>query len=183
MIPGIDASQLADLEGALVTAGLLLLVGLLVTRVAAPATFRDVQATVAGFGPALGGGVAVLATVASLWFSKGTHFPPCELCWYQRIAMYPLAVVLPMAAWRHDRGIRPYGLVLASLGLIVSTWHNFIETFPERDPGGCDPTNPCTIRWVEGLGFWTIPRMAFVCFLLVIAALLIDRPATTSESS
>ena len=59
----------------------------------------------------------------------------------------------------------------------MSAWHNFIETFPDQDPGGCEATNPCTIRWVEGLGFWTIPRMTFVCFLLVISFLLLDRPA------
>lgn len=113
---------------------------------------------------------------ASLWFSEVAHFPPCELCWYQRIAMYPLAVVLPIAAVRRDAGIRTYGLVLAALGLAVSAWHIFIETFPDRDPGGCDPTNPCTIRWVEGLGFWTIPRMAALSFCLIIAALVLDRP-------
>jgi disulfide bond formation protein DsbB len=160
------------------------LVALVVVRLAAPASFARLREEVAGYGLALGGCVAVVATAGSLWFSEGAHFPPCELCWYQRIAMYPLAVVLPMAAWRRDLAIRPYALVVASLGLLVSAWHNLIETFPEHDPGGCDPTNPCTIRWVEGLGFWTIPRMAFVAFLLVIAALLLDRPAperTTHE--
>jgi hypothetical protein len=70
-----------------------------------------------------------------------------------------------------------HGIALAALGLLISAWHNVIETFPERDLGGtCDPSNPCTIRWVEGLGFWTIPRLAFACFALVLAALLFDRP-------
>jgi disulfide bond formation protein DsbB len=130
---------------------------------------------VAGQGAALAGGVALLASGTSLWFSKGAHLPPCELCWYQRIAMYPLAVVLPIAAVRRDRSVRPYAAVLAGLGLAVNAWHNLVETFPDRAGGGCDPTNPCTVRWVEGLGFWTIPRMAGVCFLLVLAALALDR--------
>jgi len=120
----------------------------------------------------------VLATAGSLWFSEGAHFPPCELCWYQRIAMYPLALLLVMAAVRRDSAIRPYGMALAGVGLAVSLWHSFIEAFPDRDPGGCDPNNPCTIRWVEGLGVWTIPRMAAVCFLLILVVLALDRPPT-----
>jgi hypothetical protein len=162
----------------LVTAGLLGLVVLAVVRVVAPDAFRSFREQIAGQGPALGAIVAVLATAASLWYSEGAHFPPCELCWYQRIAMYPLALVLVMAAVRRDAGIRPYGMALAGVGLAVSLWHNYIETFPERDPGGCDPDNPCTIRWVEGLGFWTIPRMAAVCFLLILVVLALDRPPT-----
>ncbi len=114
--------------------------------------------------------------LGSLWFSEGAHFPPCEWCWYQRIAMYPLALILTVAAFRRDPGVRPYGLALAGVGLVVSAWHNVIETFPDLHAGSCDPANPCTIRWVEGLGFWTIPRMAFVAFALVFTALLIDRP-------
>jgi disulfide bond formation protein DsbB len=170
------ASQVADLEGTATTAGILLLVALGVLRVLSATRFRALRRSVHGSGIGLAGGVAVLATAASLWFSEGAHFPPCELCWYQRIAMYPLAVILPLAAFRHDTSIRLYGLVVAGLGLAVSLWHNFVETFPGRSSGGCDPTNPCTIRWVEGLGFWTIPRMAAVSFALVLAALLLDRP-------
>ena len=85
-------------------------------------------------------------------------------------------LILTVAAFRRDPGVRPYGLALAGVGLVGSAWHNVIETFPDLDAGSCDPTNPCTIRWVEGLGFWTIPRMAFVAFALVFTALLIDRP-------
>lgn len=173
----IDAPQVADVEGTAATAAVLLLVAVLVVRVAAPAGFARLRGAMAGAGPALGGGVAVLATAGSLWFSEAAHFPPCELCWYQRIAMYPLAVILVIAAVRRDAGIRPYGLALAGIGLAVSAWHNYIETFPSRDPGGCDPSNPCTIRWVEGLGFWTIPRMAAVSFVLIVVVLLLDRPA------
>jgi len=174
---GITPTQIADIEGTAATAGVLLLVLLVALRIASPTRFREAQEQVAGYGPALGGLVAVIATVGSLWYSEGAHFPPCELCWHQRIAMYPLAVMLPLAALRRDHAVRPYAIAIAVVGLAVSAWHNLLETIPDLDPGGCDPTNPCTIRWVEGLGVWTIPRMAFVSFALVIATLLIDRPA------
>jgi disulfide bond formation protein DsbB len=173
----VDAGQVADVEGTLVTAGVLGLVALGVTRLVAPDAFVRFRGAFAGGGPVVGGLVAVLATLGSLWFSEAAHFPPCELCWYQRIAMYPLALILPIAAWRRDPSIRLYGIVLAAVGLAISAWHNIVETFPERDLGGaCDPSNPCTIRWVEGLGFWTIPRMAFASFAFVLVALILDRP-------
>ena len=160
----------------------LALVVALLLRVASRDRFEVARAHLLGAGVALAGIVAVTATVGSLWFSKGAHFPPCELCWYQRIAMYPLALVLPIAAWRRDTSIRAYGIALATGGLLISAWHNYIETFPSRDPGGCDPTNPCTVRWVEGLGFWTIPRMAAVAFVLILTLLGLDRPLRQDPS-
>jgi len=172
----VDASQVADVLGTLATFGALVVVGLVGLRAVAPATFRWMQGMLAGTGATLAGAVAVVATLGSLWFSEGAHFTPCELCWYQRIAMYPLAVILPMAAWRGYRAIRPYAFVLAGIGIAISSWHNLIETNPDLSSGGCDPNNPCTLRWVEGLGFWTIPRMALVSFALVIALLAVDRP-------
>lgn len=178
-----DASQVADLEGTAATAGVAALVVLVVLRVVAPARFADLRRALTGYGYLLAGGVAVIALVGSMWFSDVADFPPCKYCWYQRIAMYPLAVVLPLAAWRKDAAVRFYGIVIAGLGLAVSAYHNYIETFPEASHGGCDPTNPCTIRWVEGLGFWTIPRMAAVCFALIIAFLLLDRPPSQSEEN
>jgi disulfide bond formation protein DsbB len=178
---GIDAPQIADVQGTVATAGALFLAGLVALRLVSPARFRSFRGLLQGSGSALAAVVAIVATVGSLWYSEGAHFPPCELCWYQRIAMYPLALLLPVAAWRRDDGFRLYGVVLAGAGLAVSAWHNYIETFPDRDPGGCDPTNPCTIRWVEGLGFWTIPRMAALSFVLILTFLLLDRPPEPEE--
>ncbi|MFZ6005695.1 MAG: disulfide bond formation protein B [Actinomycetota bacterium] len=160
---------------------MLALLAVLALRLVAPARLAAMRQTMTSAGPALAGGVALVAMGGSLWFSEGAHFPPCELCWYQRIAMYPLAVMLPIAAWRGDASVRRYALVIGVIGLAVSAWHNLIETFPSLDSGSCDPTNPCTLRWVEGLGFWTIPRMAFVAFSLVIVTLVLDRP--TPEGS
>ena len=171
-----DAPQVADVLGTLATFGALVVIGLGVLRVAAPATFGWVRESATGTGAYLAGAVAIVATLGSLWFSEGAHFNPCELCWYQRIAMYPLAVLLPVGAVRGDGSVRLYAFVMAGIGLAISTYHNAIETFPDLSSGGCDPTNPCTLRWVEGLGFWTIPRMAFVAFALVIALLALDRP-------
>jgi disulfide bond formation protein DsbB len=172
-----SAAEVADVEGTLATAGALFLVAVVVLRVAAPAWSEALRDALRGPAIAMAGVVALAATAGSLWFSEGAGFPPCKLCWYQCIAMYPLALLLLVAAARRDRSVRPHAFVLAGAGLVVSAWHNVIETFPSWEGGGgCDPTNPCTIRWVEGLGFWTIPRMALLSFALVLALLLLDHP-------
>ena len=120
--------------------------------------------------------VAAVCTAGSLYLSEVAHFPPCRLCWYQRIAMYPLVPILGLAAWRRDGRIWPYGVMVASMGAAISTYHVLLERFPDTlETGACDPANPCTIIWVERLGYLTIPTMAFSGFALIITLLLLAR--------
>src|SRR5690606_15894336 len=79
--------------------------------------------------------VAVVAMLGSLYYSEVADFPPCRLCWYRRIGMYPLAVVLPIAAWRRDRQVRWYALPLAVAGGAVSIYHILVERFPSLESG------------------------------------------------
>ena len=67
--------------------------------------------------------VAMVALGGSLFFSEIMMFEPCKLCWFQRICMYPLALLLGIAAYRNDRGIIPYVRVLAGFGMCISLWH------------------------------------------------------------
>jgi len=77
-------------------------------------------------------GVAALATAGSLFFSEYAKFVPCGLCWYQRIAMYPLSVILLIAAVRRDYAAAArFGLPLVAFGAAVSVWHNYVERHPE----------------------------------------------------
>ena len=117
--------------------------------------------------------IALLAVIGSLYFSEVKGFAPCVLCWFQRIAMYPLVPLLGLAAVRRDQAIRLYGVVLAGLGAPVSIWHLFVERFPHLEGSSCDPLNPCSIIWVERFGYLTIPAMALSGFALVIALLLL----------
>lgn len=174
MDPG-TPERVADVLGVLAIGGVLAAVVLVVGLVVPTLRARIVESLV-GTATVLALGVAVVATFFSLWFSEAAGFPPCELCWYQRIAMYPLVAVLAVAAWkRHEASGRLIAFVVAGAGLAVNTWHNVVETFPDSGTGGgCDPTNPCTLRWVEGLGFWTIPRFATVCFVLILVLTAID---------
>src|SRR5690606_41728358 len=122
--------------------------------------------------------VAVVATLGSLYYSEIADFPPCRLCWFQRIGMYPLAVVLPIATWRRDRQVRWYALPLAVAGGAVSIYHVLVERFPSLESGSCEITYPCSIIWVERLGYMTIPTMALSGFAIV--ALLLALPQETS---
>lgn len=146
-----------------------LVVGLLV-----PASRAFLLARLGGQGLPFAWLVALVAMLGSLYLSEVAHLPPCRLCWFQRVAMYPLVVVLGIGWLRRDDGARLPGLVLAGIGLAVNLWHVAVEIRPSLEGSSCDPLNPCSLRWVEQLGFWTIPRMATVAFALVIAALTVD---------
>jgi disulfide bond formation protein DsbB len=125
---------------------------------------------------ALAAVVALVATLGSLYFSEVAHFTPCKLCWYQRIALYPLAPMLGLAAFRRDAWIRVYGMVAAAVGAVISTYHVILERYPTLESSVCDPTNPCTLVWVKRFGYLTIPGMALSGFALILVLLAVARP-------
>jgi disulfide bond formation protein DsbB len=139
----------------------------------------DVRASLGESGIALGAVVALTATVGSLYLSEGAHFTPCLLCWYQRAAMYPLALILLVAAVRRDWHVRPYALALALVGPVVSVYHYLIERRPGLEIGGsCSAVGPpCSARYIEDMfGYVSIPFMALSAFALVATLLVVARP-------
>ena len=113
--------------------------------------------------------VALVATLGSLYLSEVANFVPCTLCWYQRIAMYPLVPLLAVAVWRREPPARmaPYVLALAVPGGLVSIYHVLVERFPDLDAGACAVGVPCSFIWVERFGYLTIPAMALSAFVLI----------------
>lgn len=120
--------------------------------------------------------VALIATIGSLYFSEIVRFEPCRLCWYQRIAMYPLAVILLVAAARRDPGVRWYAAPLAGIGAVISTYHYVLEWFPQLESGACGVGPPCTLVWFREFGFVSLPYLALSAFLLILALLWIAAP-------
>ncbi len=118
--------------------------------------------------------VALVATLGSLYYSEVRHFIPCTLCWYQRIAMYPLAVLLGIATWRADAGIRPYALTLSLLGLFWSSYHLLELWVPGLAPSVCRGPIPCNVEYIPS---FPIPLQAGIAFLLISLALWRVRPA------
>jgi disulfide bond formation protein DsbB len=116
--------------------------------------------------------VALVSMSGSLYLSEVAGFQPCVLCWYQRIAMYPLVVVLGIAAVRGDVGVRRYVAPVAAIGAAVSVWHIGVERLPGLPSGSCSLSAPCDLIWVERFGFVTIPVMALAGFLAILTLLL-----------
>jgi len=121
--------------------------------------------------------VAIVATAGSLYFSESAGFVPCRLCWFQRIAMYPLGVILLVAAIRKDRDVRWYVVPVASLGLIVSGYHMLLEWKPSLEGGACGVGPSCADIWFREFGFVTLAVMAACGFIAIIT--LVMMTATT----
>ncbi|RIX48604.1 disulfide bond formation protein B [Paenibacillus nanensis] len=118
--------------------------------------------------------VAVVATLGSLYFSEIRGFIPCELCWYQRILMYPLSVILGIAAFYDEHAIRKYVLPLSILGMLVSSFHYMeqkIPGFAAIKP--CTKGVPCSGQYINWWGFVTIPFLALTAFTIITVLLLV----------
>lgn len=126
--------------------------------------------------------VAAVATLGSLYLSEVANFPPCRLCWVQRVFMYPLAPLLFVAGRRASARLLMAGMAMATVGGLVSTWHVLIERYPSLESGAtCDPTNPCSLIWVEHFGYLTIPAMALSGFAAIVALTAISLRAANTR--
>ena len=144
--------------------------------------WRFVRESLSGNELWIGFAVAFVATAGSLYFSEIAHYVPCKLCWFQRIAMYPL-VLLALPAFRRDRPAAWYFLPLPVVGLGVALWHIGVERGLVQDTKSCLISAPggCATRWIEELGYITIPTLSATAFALIasLLALGVSRPAVS----
>jgi len=125
--------------------------------------------------------VSIAATVGSLYFSEVRMFVPCALCWWQRILMYPLVVVLGVATVRQDLTAWRTALPLSLIGLGTATYHYLLQKVPGlAPPASCASGVPCNVQYIDWFGFVTIPFLAGVAFLIITVAML--RLAWTERS-
>ena len=119
--------------------------------------------------------VSATATAGSLFFSEVANFVPCELCWYQRIFMYPLAIVTLLAALANDHRVARYLLPLPLIGAGISVYHLLVENGVVHEAQSCRISAPggCAIKWINEFGYVTIPTLALTGFALVFAFLLL----------
>ncbi len=135
--------------------------------------------------------VAITATSGSLFMSEfGEHWIPCRWCWFQRIFMYSLAVILTVAAIRRDRGVKWFAVPLAILGLFTSLWHILIEHRVVEESSACVDVQSCANPWRVSFGTLdfstgtlvtsgmpiTLAVMAFCGFAAILALLLTPEP-------
>lgn len=121
--------------------------------------------------------VALTATLGSLYFSEVRHFIPCVLCWYQRILMYPLAIITLVGIIERDEFLPTYVLPFSLMGICVSAYHYAIQLGVFGNTTACTVGIPCNARYVNYLGFITIPFMALIAFILITIIMLATRRA------
>lgn len=112
--------------------------------------------------------VAFTATLGSLYFSEVRQYEPCELCWYQRILMYPLVLILGVAYVQKNAKIAVTTLTFSIIGFCISTYHYSIQKldFMQEVAPACGRVS-CTGEYINYLGFITIPFLALVAFVLI----------------
>jgi disulfide bond formation protein DsbB len=113
--------------------------------------------------------LSVIATLGSLYFSNIMMLPPCSLCWWQRICMYPLSLIFVIAFLRKDANCLYYSTPLVVIGFLISSYHNLLYYgFIEKSFIPCTAGVSCTSIQLEWLGFITIPLMALTSFSILL---------------
>jgi disulfide bond formation protein DsbB len=157
--------------GQALAAGLLLVLVLRLARLRQPA--RALGRLLEGYELWLAFVVAAIATGGSLFFSEIAGFVPCELCWYQRVCMYPLAIATLLAALADDPRAASYLLPLPVAGAGVAVYHLLVENGVVEQTRACLVSAPggCATRWIDEFGYVTIPVLALTGFALAFAFL------------
>jgi disulfide bond formation protein DsbB len=120
--------------------------------------------------------VASVATFGSLFFSEVMKYPPCTLCWYQRICMYPLMLIFLVGLFPVSKMVVKFSMPLVILGMAISFYHNLLyyHILPES-ASPCREGISCTTVFIEWFGFITIPLLSFSAFLLIMILLFSTR--------
>lgn len=125
--------------------------------------------------------VALTSTLGSLFLSEVAKYQPCLLCWYQRILMYPQALILYMAILRKELVMKPYVIALSVIGALFSTYHYLIQRFPAAEVLPCNSFGVSCTKGNFYYGFISIPFMALTGFILIIILLLFIKPAGSKK--
>lgn len=113
--------------------------------------------------------VSIAATVGSLFYSEVMNFVPCSLCWYQRIFMYPLPIILGIAVYFNEAVIKKYIFSVAAIGWLIAIYHVLLQKIPAlKATEPCKQGIPCSVDYVNYLGFITIPMLSLTAFTLII---------------
>lgn len=118
---------------------------------------------------------ASIATLGSLYFSELAGFPPCILCWYQRICMYPIVAILTVGILRKDKKVGLYVLPFSVIGMLIAFYHNLLyyNIIPESI-APCQAGISCTTKFIEWFGFVTIPFLSLAAFAIITVCMIIS---------
>jgi disulfide bond formation protein DsbB len=135
------------------------------------------------YGPYLAFGQALAAMLGSLYFSEIAGFVPCTLCWYQRILMYPLTLIILVGIIKQDEFLPNYVLPFSIIGIFVSAYHYLIQLGLFSHPSACSAGIPCDLRWVSYFGFITIPFMALTAFVVITIIMFATKWADNQQGA
>lgn len=121
--------------------------------------------------------IALTATVSTLYASLVLHQIACPLCWYQRICIYPLTIILGIAAFKDDKAIIPYAISFPILGALFAVYHYLEQLYPGFGPiNFCGPSVACSFVHLNLFGFLTYPLLSLIgCAMIFILLLLAKR--------
>lgn len=127
--------------------------------------------------------LALIATLGSLYFSEIREYEPCELCWYQRILMYPLVLIIGVAIFQKNAKIALTTLVFSSIGALTSLYHYGIQKldFLSENAPACGRV-ACTGEYINYFGFITIPFLALTAFIGIVILSLYTLKLLKEES-
>jgi len=119
---------------------------------------------------------AWVATLGSLYYSEIQRLEPCVLCWWQRIFMYPLVIIIPIGIIFKDKKVVYYVLPFSILGLILAFYQYLLQFTPlsRVSPTVCTASNPCEAIQISYFGFITIPFLSFLAFVAIAGLMLIE---------
>ena len=125
--------------------------------------------------------LASVSTLGSLFFSYVMGFAPCILCWYQRIFLFPLVIILAVGLFPFDKSVVKYALPLAIAGWLTALYHTLLYAgiIPESVQP-CSQGVSCTEEYIDLFGFLTIPMLSLLSFSTIIALLIILKRRITN---
>lgn len=119
--------------------------------------------------------ISIVATIGSLYFSEIEGYVPCDLCWYQRIFMYPLLIILGIGTYFKDISVKRYVYPIAIIGSCISLYHYLHQKLPGLvEIKSCKYGVPCNLEYINEFGFITIPLLALTAFVTIIILLSIS---------
>ena len=126
--------------------------------------------------------IAFISTIGSLYFSEFVKFPPCSLCWYQRLFMYPIVFVISIGLWKRDKNITYFILPFSIIGLLISIYHNLLYYgFISDRFEPCTIGVSCTEKQLDLFGFVSIPLLSLLAFATITILTLIYKKQTGNK--
>lgn len=127
---------------------------------------------------------SIVATLGSLYFSEVKHFTPCTLCWYQRILMYPLVLIISVGILRKDKNLYAYVLPMSVLGGLIALYQVLLQNgILPHSIAPCTLAASCETKYTGYFGFITIPLMSLTAFTVISLCMLVYRKYVTSTGA